>query len=169
MPELPLQFPVMMLTVSFGCHDDDTIFSVDCFPDEDSFTTVDPDTLKSGYLEGKRVVDASGMGWRIIGVTDLGAMGTSWRKILNIIFGMPRRARYELRKEGPIPFEAIRDYVCTAIQDYSVSGIDEEAIPGKPESLFEHQEMIDKRTEECRMAADMDDLIAALKIMPNKP
>ncbi len=168
MAELPLQFPVMMLTASFGCHDDDTILSVDCFADEDSFTIDDRNTLECRAHSGNRIVDASGMSWRIIGMTDLGVIATEslWKKALFIILGFNRRAQYYLRKEGPVPFEAIRDYVCAAIEDYSVSGIDEEAIPGKPESLFDHQELIDAKVEQCRMTTNMDELIDALKIEP---
>jgi hypothetical protein len=165
----------MILTQSIDCchdgdsHDHDCLrHEVGCFPDEDSFTTVTLNTLKYGYADGGRVVDASGKCWRIAGLIDLGAIGEFWTAVLSIFIDMPRRARYQLEDEGPIPFADIRDHVCAAIQDYSIRGIDEEAIPGKPDSLFDHQELIDAKTEQCRLTTNMDELIAALKVEPSR-
>lgn len=117
MSNLPLQFPVLALIrvpelSNFVQHD-----TVHRYHDEEAFTTLGGDSVRRGVYADMRVVDVSGKCWRVVSITFLDADKISLRKFLKIILGGQRRVRYEL-KEEPMSFEAIRHFVCTAIENY---------------------------------------------------
>lgn len=117
MTNLPLQFPVLALIrvpelSNFVPHD-----SVERHHDEETFTKLDGESVKDGHYADMRVVDVSGKCWRVVSITFLDANKISLRKFLKIILGGQRRVRYEL-KEEPMSFDAIRSFVCTALENY---------------------------------------------------
>jgi len=116
MTDLPLQFPVLALVRvpelnNFVPHD--TIYR---YRDKEAFTTLGSGTVRKGFYADMRVVDISGRCWRVSDISFLDANKVSLRKFLKIILGGQRRVRYEL-KEEPMSFEAIRHFVCRALEN----------------------------------------------------
>ncbi len=113
---LPLQFPVLALIRvpqlgNFIPHD--TVYR---YRDKDALTTLDGGNVKRDVFADTRIVDVSGKCWRAVSITFPDANKISLRKFLKIILGGTRRVRYEL-KEEPMSFEAIRHFVCRALEN----------------------------------------------------
>lgn len=162
MTELPMQFPVLALQRDYGREAQEGRERLEWFDDEDALTRLSRWDLKLGTQMGALFVDAGGRCWRVLGVTDMGVWGRSWTRIFNI-FRDPRRVRYELAEGPALPFDVIKERVCTSIQANPDDWRDDEAIAGEAGPPLDEQEMLDDLTERARRTTDMCQLIAVLE------
>jgi hypothetical protein len=173
--DLPLQFPVLALIRvpelrNFVPHD-----TVHRYRDEEAFTNLDGESVKDGEYADMRVVDVSGKCWRVTSITFLDADKISLRKFLKIVLGGQRRVRYEL-KEEPMSFEAIRHFVCTALENFpygfrhiymGLAGDDGEA-PADYDPPWDDPEVRDKHTARFMTPTNIRELFAAVDTFMNE-
>jgi hypothetical protein len=159
MSDLPFKFPI--LTVP-GLDPEKWWELVNIHEDENGFTTLNKRDLKSREEVGRVVMDVAGRSWRILEVHDLGLKGSGlWARFWSAVLGN-HRVRYDLSEELHLPFEEIKESICTAIRAKPDSWRDDEAIAGEDGPPREEEEMLDELIGKVRTAKSPRKLITAI-------
>ncbi len=115
MTEFPFQFPILVLTCDRGRASTDGKEYVETWLNERDFVTDDIQwTLKHYPRETKLAVDLAGQCWQVVRIGELAPREAGWRGWSRALLGPRRHARFEVEALAPIPFETIRERVCTA-------------------------------------------------------
>jgi len=133
------------------------------FPSADAFARTSYGEIREKILQGALFVDVTGMSWRVLDMVDLGRRENwllwIWNKFHR---GDNRFVHYELREEGPLPFEAIRNRVCTCILRSPDVWCDWRLLGSKGRRSKEVRDVLEAKAAKVRQATDMRDLFAAL-------
>lgn len=160
MNDLPFKFPI--LTVP-GLDPEKWWELVNIHADENELTTLNGRELKSREEVGRVVMDATGRSWRILDVHDLGPSGTGlWSRFWAAVFGQ-RRVKYEVSEELRLPFEEIKESICTAIRAKPDSWRDDEAVAGEDGSPREEEEMLEELIGKVREAKSPRKLMTVIE------
>lgn len=160
MTDLPFKFPI--LTVP-GLDPEKWWERVDIHEDENWFTTLDRHDLKTREQVGRVLMDAAGRSWRIVDLHDLGLKGSGlWERFWSAVFGN-HRVRYEFSEELHLPFEDIKESICTAIRAKPDSWRCDEAIAGEDGPPREEEEMLEELIGKVRKAKSPRKLMAVIQ------
>jgi hypothetical protein len=159
MNDLPFKFPI--LTVP-GLDPEKWWELVNIHADADEFTALDRRDLQSREEVGRVVMDATGNSWRILAVHDLGLKGSGlWSRFWSGVFGK-HSVRYDVSDELHLPFDEIRESICTAIRAKPDSWRCDEAIAGEDGPPREEEEMLEELIGKVRKAKSPQELMAVI-------
>jgi len=118
--------------------------------------------LEDRTLVGMLLFDCSGRCWRISDVQDLGVEAAFWRRMFGWVLPLTHRVACDFVELDPVPLEALKDRVCTAIVNDPDSWRDDEAIAGEDGPPQDEQVLLAELQARVRRARSVPQIINAL-------
>ncbi|MAK80403.1 hypothetical protein [Phenylobacterium sp.] len=156
-------FPALAFHRDVGRYAEEDLEKLTHFVDSEDFSTCTAWELKHGQRLGMVVVGPDLQGWKVVGVTDLGVVGSFWGRVLRFLVQQSTHlVDQQIESIGPMTLEQVKDRVAASILANPDDWRDDEAIAGEAGPPREEQDLLDEMVAAVRAAASLPQIIDAL-------
>ncbi|WP_300573422.1 hypothetical protein [Phenylobacterium sp.] len=156
-------FPALAFHRDVGRYAEEGREKLTNFVDPDDFSMCTSWELKYGQRLGMVLVGPDLQGWKVVGVTDLGVVGSFWERVLRFLVQQSTHLiDQQIEPIGPMTLEQVKDRVAASILANPDDWRDDEAIAGEAGPPREEQDLLDEMVAAVRAAASLPQIIDAL-------
>lgn len=163
MSALPFKYPLFAFGRDVGRNAQAGRETVTWFGDDEDVSTCKGWDLKHGARMGMILVDPTGRCWEIVGVKDLGIVGSVLGRIVRFVFQQNDHAiEMDLAERPPMSLDQVKDRVCASIDANPDDWRDDEAIAGESGEPQDELELLDRLKSRVRKAKTLKGVVKIL-------